>query len=48
MNKTTELLQNHASIRSFTNQPLTEKQRNEIFKAANQTPSFSLLQVVFL
>jgi nitroreductase len=34
MINTTELLQNHASIRSFTNQPLTEKQRNEIFKAA--------------
>ena len=34
------------SIRSFTNQPLTEEQRDVIFKAANQTSSFSLLQAV--
>jgi len=46
MNHTLELLNNHTSIRSFTNQPLTEEQRDEIFKAANQTSSFSLLQVV--
>ncbi|MFK9120334.1 oxygen-insensitive NADPH nitroreductase [Peribacillus frigoritolerans] len=46
MNNTLELLQNHTSIRSFTNQQLTEEQRNVIFKAANQTSSFSLLQVV--
>lgn len=46
MNTTIELLSNHASIRSFTNQPLTEEQREAIFKAANQTSSFSLLQAV--
>lgn len=46
MNNTLELLHNHTSIRSFTNQPLTEDQRNVIFKAANQTSSFSLLQAV--
>ncbi|MED3760845.1 oxygen-insensitive NADPH nitroreductase [Peribacillus frigoritolerans] len=46
MNNTLELLHNHTSIRSFTNQPLTEEQRDVIFKAANQTSSFSLLQVV--
>ncbi len=44
MNTTIELLSNHASIRSFTNQPLTEEQREAIFKAANQTSSFSLLR----
>lgn len=46
MNNTVELLHNHTSIRSFTNQPLTEEQRDAIFKAANQTSSFSLLQAV--
>ncbi|SDO48179.1 oxygen-insensitive NADPH nitroreductase [Alkalicoccus daliensis] len=46
MNHTIDLLQNHASIRSFTNEPVTEEQRSEIFKAANQTSSFSLLQAV--
>ncbi len=46
MNNTLELLHNHTSIRSYTNQPLTEEQRDVIFKAANQTSSFSLLQVV--
>lgn len=46
MNNTIELLSNHTSIRSFTNQPLTEEQREAIFKAANQTSSFSLLQAV--
>ncbi|RKD75967.1 nitroreductase [Sinobaca qinghaiensis] len=46
MKNTIDLLQNHASIRSFTNQPITEEQREEIFKAANQTSSFSLLQAV--
>ena len=46
MNNTLQLLQNHVSIRSFTNQPLTEEQRDAIFKAANQTSSFSLLQAV--
>jgi len=46
MNNTLELLHNHMSIRSFTNQPLTEEQRDVIFKAANQTSSFSLLQAV--
>ncbi|MCJ7992800.1 oxygen-insensitive NADPH nitroreductase [Priestia sp. OVS21] len=45
-NNTLELLHKHTSIRSFTNQPLTEEQRDAIFKAANQTSSFSLLQVV--
>jgi nitroreductase len=45
-NNTLELLHKHTSIRSFTNQPLTEEQRDSIFKAANQTSSFSLLQVV--
>lgn len=46
MNNTLQLLQNHVSIRSFTNQPLTEEQRRTIFNAANQTSSFSLLQAV--
>lgn len=46
MNNTIELLSNHTSIRSFTDQPLTEEQRDAIFKAANQTSSFSLLQDV--
>ena len=46
MNSTIQLLQNHVSIRSFTNQPLTEEQRDTVFKAANQTSSFSLLQAV--
>lgn len=46
MNNTIQLLQNHVSIRSFTNQPLTEEQRHAIFNAANQTSSFSLLQAV--
>lgn len=46
MNNTLELLQNHSSVRSFTDQPLTEEERDAIFKAANQTSSFSLLQVV--
>src|SRR4051812_24895707 len=45
-NNTLELLHKHTSIRSFTNQPLTEERRDSIFKAANQTSSFSLLQVV--
>ncbi|MED0798382.1 oxygen-insensitive NADPH nitroreductase [Bacillus inaquosorum] len=46
MNTTIELLSNHTSIRSFTKQPLTKEQREAIFKAANQTSSFSLLQAV--
>lgn len=46
MNNTLELLDNRTSIRSLTNQPQTEEQRDAIFKAANQTSSFSLLQVV--
>lgn len=46
MNNTLQLLQNHVSIRSFRNQPLTEEQRDAVFKAANQTSSFSLLQAV--
>ncbi|MEK4439222.1 oxygen-insensitive NADPH nitroreductase [Paenibacillus sp. FSL K6-2862] len=46
MNNTLELLHNHTSIRSFTDQPLTEEQREAIFKAASQTSSFSLLQAV--
>ncbi|MCY9007367.1 oxygen-insensitive NADPH nitroreductase [Peribacillus frigoritolerans] len=46
MNNTIEVLHNHTSVRSFTNQPLTEEQRNAIFKAANQTSSWSLLQAV--
>ncbi|AOZ93057.1 oxygen-insensitive NADPH nitroreductase [Paenibacillus crassostreae] len=46
MNNTLELLHNHTSVRSYTNQPLTEEQRDAIFKAANQTSSFSLLQAV--
>lgn len=46
MNNTIELLCNHTSVRSYTNQPLTEEQRDLIFKAANQTSSFSLLQAV--
>ncbi|MGF9772438.1 oxygen-insensitive NADPH nitroreductase [Priestia aryabhattai] len=46
MNNTIELLSNHTSIRSFTDQPLTEEQRDAIFQAASQTSSFSLLQAV--
>lgn len=46
MNKTLELLYNHTSVRAYTNQPLTEEQRDAIFKAATQTSSFSLLQAV--
>ncbi|PAE93986.1 oxygen-insensitive NADPH nitroreductase [Shouchella clausii] len=46
MNETISLLHNHASVRSFTNKPLTAEQREAIFKAANQTSSFSLLQAV--
>jgi nitroreductase len=46
MNNTIELLSNHTSIRSFTDQPLTQEQRDAIFKVANQTSSFSLLQAV--
>lgn len=46
MNNTLELLHNHTSVRSFTDQPMTEEQREAIFKAANQTSSFSLLQAV--
>jgi len=46
MNNTLELLHNHTSIRSYTNQPLEEEQVEAIFKAANQTSSFSLLQAV--
>jgi nitroreductase len=46
MNNTLELLHNHTSVRSYTNQPLTEEQRDAIIKAANQTSSFSLLQAV--
>ncbi|MGF7036292.1 nitroreductase [Paenibacillus mucilaginosus] len=46
MNNTIELLHKHTSVRSFTNQPLTEEQRDAIFKAANQTSTSSLLQVV--
>lgn len=46
MNTTIELLHNHTSVRSYTKEPLTEQQREAIFKAANQTSSFSLLQAV--
>ncbi|CAH1192400.1 MULTISPECIES: oxygen-insensitive NADPH nitroreductase [Paenibacillus] len=46
MNETISLLHNHASVRSFTNKPLTEDQREAIFKAASQTSSSSLLQAV--
>ena len=44
MNHTLELLHNHTSFRSYTSQPLAEEQVDAIFKAANQTSSFSLLQ----
>ncbi|MGZ2417108.1 nitroreductase [Staphylococcus caledonicus] len=46
MNETISLLQNHSSVRKFENKPLTEEQINNIFKAANQASSFSLLQAV--
>ncbi|GIP23018.1 oxygen-insensitive NADPH nitroreductase [Paenibacillus sp. J22TS3] len=46
MNETISLLHNHTSVRSFTNKPLTEEQREAIFKAASQTSSSSLLQAV--
>ena len=46
MNNTIDVLHNHTSVRSFTDQPLTVEQRNAIFKAANKTSSWSLLQAV--
>lgn len=46
MNETISLLQNHSSVRKFESKPLSEKQVTEIFKAANQSSSFSLLQAV--
>lgn len=46
MNETISLLQNHSSVRSFENKTIPEEQINEIFKAANQASSFSLLQAV--
>ncbi|WP_342387507.1 oxygen-insensitive NADPH nitroreductase [Salinicoccus bachuensis] len=46
MNETIELMQNHSSVRDFENKPLTERQINDIFNAANQASSFSLLQTV--
>jgi len=46
MTDTVDLLHNHASVRTYTSEPLTEAQREAIFKAANQTSSFSLLQAV--
>ncbi|WP_339157143.1 oxygen-insensitive NADPH nitroreductase [Paenibacillus sp. FSL W8-0186] len=46
MNETISLLHNHVSVRSFTNKPLTEEQREAIYKAASQTSSSSLLQAV--
>ncbi|WP_046214192.1 oxygen-insensitive NADPH nitroreductase [Paenibacillus wulumuqiensis] len=46
MNTTIELLHNHTSVRSYTKEPLTDQQREAIFKAAHQTSSFSLLQAV--
>ncbi|AIQ30108.1 nitroreductase A [Paenibacillus sp. FSL P4-0081] len=46
MNSTLKLLQSHTSVRSYTNQHLTEEQLEAIFKAANQTSSFSHFQAV--
>ncbi|ANR67363.1 oxygen-insensitive NADPH nitroreductase [Staphylococcus equorum] len=46
MNETIKLLKQHSSIRNFENKAIPEEQVNEIFKAANQTSSFSLLQAV--
>ncbi|SEL95332.1 nitroreductase [Paenibacillus sp. cl141a] len=46
MNDTLKLLHSHTSERSYSNQPITEEQREAIFKAASQTSSFSLLQAV--
>jgi len=46
MNPTLDLLHNHVSIRSYVDRPLTEEERDAIFKAANQSSSFSLLQAV--
>lgn len=46
MNATLQLLQNHSSVRSYENKALSEEQLNDIFKAANQASSFSLLQAV--
>lgn len=46
MNNTLELLYNHTSIRSYTDQPLTKEERDAIFNAASQTSTASLLQVV--
>ncbi|TWT25790.1 oxygen-insensitive NADPH nitroreductase [Planomicrobium sp. CPCC 101110] len=46
MTDTVDLLHNHTSVRTYTSEPLTEAQREAIFKAANQTSSFSLLQAV--
>ncbi|MGW7833241.1 oxygen-insensitive NADPH nitroreductase [Staphylococcus xylosus] len=46
MNETINLLQNHSSVRKFQNKSIPESHIDEIFKAANQASSFSLLQVV--
>ncbi|HDH4650250.1 TPA: oxygen-insensitive NADPH nitroreductase [Staphylococcus aureus] len=46
MNETISLLQNHSSVRHFENKIIKEEEINEIFKAANQSSSFSLLQSV--
>lgn len=46
MNETLNLLKNHSSVRNFKSRAIPEEQVNEIFKAANQTSSFSLLQAV--
>ncbi|RXI98191.1 oxygen-insensitive NADPH nitroreductase [Anaerobacillus alkaliphilus] len=44
MNETIKLLQNHASIRAFKDEELTEEQINTIVKSAQMAPTSSFLQ----
>lgn len=46
MNQTIETLQGHASVRHFSDQPLTDAQREAILLAARQTSSSSFMQLV--
>ncbi len=45
MNQTIETLQGHASVRHFTDQPLTDEQRTAILLAARQASSSTFLQL---
>lgn len=44
MTPTIELLRNHRSVRHFTDQPITEEQRNAIIASAQSASSSSFLQ----